>query len=229
MKTFFNNIFNAVSDNLISGGAYYLIAKAVIVTAAIAVLAWIVAGIVGIAVSYLMCYEKKVVSGIGRALCFIFRSVPVLISLWLLHYFVFGSSTLSGMITAGLSIGLYGAGHLAEIISESVKKTQETMKGNLKDRLEKYYFRMVVPQALEDSLFHVKKLAVMLLQWTTVAGYISVNDLTEVMYGIGHRTMYPFFSIAFAAILYILATILVEGIFKIIGNKIKKKNDEKNS
>ena len=229
MKTFFNNIFNAVSDNLISGGAYYLIAKAVIVTAAIAVLAWIVAGIVGIAVSYLMCYEKKVVSGIGRALCFIFRSVPVLISLWLLHYCVFGSSTLSGMITAGLSIGLYGAGHLAEIISESVKKTQETMKGNLKDRLEKYYFRMVVPQALEDSLFHVKKLAVMLLQWTTVAGYISVNDLTEVMYGIGHRTMYPFFSIAFAAILYILATILVEGIFKIIGNKIKKKNDEKNS
>lgn len=226
MKTFFNNIFNAVSDNLISGGAYYLIAKAVIVTAAIAVLAWIVAGIVGIAVSYLMCYEKKVVSGIGRALCFIFRSVPVLISLWLLHYCVFGSSTLSGMITAGLSIGLYGAGHLAEIISESVKKTQETMKGNLKDRLEKYYFRMVVPQALEDSLFHVKKLAVMLLQWTTVAGYISVNDLTEVMYGIGHRTMYPFFSIAFAAILYILATILVEGIFKIIGNKIKKKNDK---
>ena len=226
MKTFFNNIFDAVSDNLISCGAYYLIAKAAIVTAAIAVLAWIIAGIVGIAVSYLMCYEKKVVSAIGRSLCFIFRSVPVLISLWLLHYCVFGSSTLSGIITSGLAIGLYGAGHLAEIISESVKKTQETMKGNLKDRLEKYYFRMVVPQALEDSLFHVKKLAVMLLQWTTVAGYISVNDLTEVMYGIGHRTMYPFFSIAFAAILYILATILVEGIFKIIGNKIKKKNDK---
>ena len=227
MKTFFNNIFNAVSDNLISGGAYYLIAKAVIVTMAIAVLAWIVAGIVGIAVSYLMCYEKKVVSGLGRALCFIFRSVPVLISLWLLHYCVFGSSTLSGIITAGLSIGLYGAGHLAEIISESVKKTQETMKETLKDRLEKYYFRMVVPQALEDSLFPVKKLAVMLLQWTTVAGYISVNDLTEVMYGIGHRTMYPFFSIAFAAILYILAAILVEGIFKIIGNRIRKKNEGK--
>ena len=139
MKTFFNNIFNAVSDNLISGGAYYLIAKAAIVTAAIAVLAWIIAGIVGIAVSYLMCYEKKVVSAIGRALCFIFRSVPVLILMWLLHYCVFGSSTLSGIITAGLSIGLYGAGHLAEIISESVKKTQETMKGSLKDRLEKYF------------------------------------------------------------------------------------------
>ena len=227
MKAFFNNIFNAISDNLISGGAYYLIAKALIVTAAITVLAWIIACVAGIAVSYLMSYEKKVVSRIGRAVCFIFRSVPVLLSLWLLNYCVFGSSTISGIITTGLSIGLYGAGHLAELISESVKKTQERMKGNVKNRLEKVYFRMVVPQALEDSLFHVKRLAVTLLQWTTVAGYISVNDLTEVMYGIGHRTMYPFFSIAFAAVLYIIVTILVEWIFKLIGKKIKKVNDAK--
>ena len=190
-------------------------------------MAWVIAGLVGIAVSYLMSYEKKAVSRIGRGICFIFRSVPVLLSMWLLHYCIFGSSTLSGMITAGISIGLYGAGHLAELISENVKKTQERMKGNVKNRLEKVYFRIVVPQALEDSIFHVKRLAVILLQWTTVAGYISVNDLTEVMYGIGHRTMYPFFSIAFAGILYILATILVEWIFKLIGKKIKKANDKR--
>ena len=227
MKDFINNIFNAVSDNLISGGAYYLIAKAVIVTVCIAVMAWIIAGVLGILLSYIMSYEKKAISRIGRGFCFIFRSVPVLLSLWLFHYCIFGSSTLSGMITAGLSIGLYGAGHLAEIIGESVKKTQERMKGSVKNRLEKYYFRMVVPQALEDSIFHVKRLAVLILQWTTVAGYISVNDLTEVMYGIGHRTMYPFFSIAFAAILYMLLTIIVEWIFKLIGKKIKKSNDSK--
>ena len=57
--SFINNIFNAISDNLISGGAYYLIAKAAVVTAAIAVLAWIIAGIFGIGISYLMSYEKK--------------------------------------------------------------------------------------------------------------------------------------------------------------------------
>ena len=78
---------------------------------------------------------------------------------------------------------------------------------------------------MEDSLFHIKRLAVIMLQWTTVAGYISVNDLTEVMYGIGHRTMYPFFSIAFSIILYLLATILVEWIFKILGKKLKASND----
>lgn len=226
MKSVINNIFNAISDNLISGGAYYLIAKAAVVTAIIAVLAWIIAFVVGIGISRLMSYEKKLLSRLGRAICFIFRSVPVLLSVWLLHYCVFGSSTMSGIITAGLSIGLFGAGHLAELISESVKKTQERMKGSMKDKLEKVYFRIVVPQALEDSLFHEKRLAVSLLQWTTIAGYISVNDLTEVMYGIGHRTMYPFFSIAFAAILYMLATILVEWVFKFLEKKLKKINDK---
>jgi ABC-type amino acid transport system permease subunit len=75
---------------------------------------------------------------------------------------------------------------------------------------------------LEDSIFQVKRLMIQLLQWTCVAGYISVNDLTEVMYGIGHRTMYPFFSIAFAAILYIIITIIVEWIYKILCKKIKE-------
>ena len=130
MKNFINNIFDAISNNLISGGAYYLIAKAAVVTVLIVVLAWIIAGIAGIGISYIMTYEKKGISRIGRAISFVFRSVPVLLSVWLFHYCIFGSSTMSGIITMGLSIGLFGAGHLSEIISESVKKTGKTFRRN---------------------------------------------------------------------------------------------------
>lgn len=231
IKSFISNIFDAVSENLISGGAYYLIAKAVAVTAMIAVFAWIIAAAAGIAISYLMCYEKRIVSGIGRGICFVFRSIPVLLIVWLLYYCFFGGSTLSGIIIVGLGIGLYGAGHLAEIISIAVKKEQEKMNKSVCSRLEKVYYTMVVPQALEDSLFQIKRLTIHLLQWTTIAGYVSVNDLTEVMYGIGQRTMYPFFSIFFAAILYMIATLLIEWIFKLIGRKLKgeeiKEQDKK--
>lgn len=224
---FISNIFNAISENLISGGAYYLIAKAVMVTAVIAVLAWVIAGLLGIAISYLMSYEKKIVSAVGRGVCFVFRSIPVLLLVWLLYYCFFGGSTLSGIIIMGLGIGLYGAGHLAEIISRSVQREQEKMNKSVRNRLEKVYFSMVVPQALEDSVFQIKRLMIQLLQWTTIAGYISVNDLTEVMYGIGQRTMYPFFSIFFAAILYMIATVIIEWIFKIIEKKLKSANDKK--
>lgn len=226
MKTFISNIFNAVSENLISGGAYYLIAKAVAVTAVVTVAAWIVAALIGAALSYLMCYEKKVVSTIGRALCFVFRSVPVILTLWLFYFCIFGGGGLGAMIVAGLAIGFWGGGHLSEILARAVKKEQERLSPSLCGKLEGVYFTTVVVQAAEDSLFDIKRLAVHILQWSAVTGYIGVNDLTEVMYGIGHRTMYPFFSIFFAAILYILATLIIEWAFSFIGKKVGKEAGE---
>ncbi|MCR5685389.1 MAG: ABC transporter permease subunit [Lachnospiraceae bacterium] len=223
---FINNIFNAVSDNLISGGAYYLIAKAILVTLFMTVTAWLVAVSLGVLVSYLMCYEKKVVSGIGRGVCFVFRSVPAILTVWLFYYCLFGRMSLPGMITGGLAIGMWGAGHFAEVLARSVKKEQTRIGERISSKLERVYFTTVIPQALEDSLFDIKRLMVHMLQWTAVAGYIGVNDLTEVMRGIGHRTMYPFFSIFFAAILYMIATLVIEGIFKLIQKGLESGREE---
>lgn len=219
--SFFRNILDAVSDNLISGDAYYLIAKGVIVTAIIAIIAWILAFVLGALISYVCCYEKKVVSLIGRALSFIFRSTPVLLGVMLFYYVFFKSSHISGTIIMGLSLGLYGAGHFAEILTRAVKLEQQKLTKGTRDKLEHVYFTTVVPQAMEDSVFSIKRLVIQIFQWTTVAGYISVNDLTEVMSGIGQRTMYPFFSIAFSIILYMIVTIVIELIFRAVMKKIK--------
>ena len=222
IKNFFSNIFSSISENLISGGAYYLIAKAVAVTALITIIAWIIAALVGMLISYVTCYEKKVVSKLGRVLSFIFRSFPVLLAVWLFYYCFCGGGTVSGIIICGLGIGLWGAGQFSELLSEAVGKNARKLSPNVRSRLEKVYFTAVVPQAIEDSLHETKRLAIQLFQWTTIAGYVSVNDLTQVMYGIGQRTMYPFFSIFFAAICYILATLVIEGIFKMIEKKLNK-------
>ncbi len=220
------NVFNAVYNNLISGGAYYLVAKGILVTFLVTVTAWIVAAIIGGAVSYLMCYEKKVVSKIGRALCFIFRSVPAVLTLWLFYYCIFGGGKLNAKIVAGIAIGFWGAGHLSEIVARSVKKKQAELSKRIQDKLQNVYYSTVLPQALEDSVFDLKRLAVHIMQWTAIAGYITVNDLTEVMYGIGHRTMYPFFSIFFAAILYMIATLLIEWVFDIVEKKLNSEREE---
>lgn len=221
------NIFNAVYNNLISGGAYYLIVKGVLVTAAVTVTAWLVAAVFGCLVSYLMCYEKKLVSGIGRGICFVFRSVPVILVMWLLYYCIFGGGRLNAAIVAGIAIGFWGGGHLSELLSRAVKCEQQKLSKSLKDKLEGVYLIAVLPQALEDSMFDLKRLAVHILQWSAVSGYIAVNDLTEVMYGIGHRTMYPFFSIFFAAILYLIATLLIEWLFGFAMKKLKERETER--
>ncbi len=223
---FITDIFNAVYNNLISGGAYYLVVKGVLTTALVTVTAWVVSAVLGCAVSYLMCYEKKVISAIGRGLCFIFRSVPAVLTLWLFYFCIFGRRGFNAAVIAGTAIGFWGGGHLSEIVERTVNRLRSTVSENIAARLERVYFSAVVPQALEESLWDIKRLAVHILQWSAISGYIAVNDLTEVMYGIGHRTMYPFFSIFFAAICYMIATLLIEWIYKVLEKVIGSDNKE---
>lgn len=220
MKAFISEIFSAISSNLISGGAYYLIAKGVIVTAGITVFAWIIAAVIGAGVSYLMCYEKRFVSRLGRCLCFVFRAVPIPTGLWLLYFCIFKGGKLPGAIVAGLAIGLYGGGIISEMLSEAAKKRAETLSQELQVRMERVYFSIVLPQSFQDSLKGIKRVASLILVWSSVSGYIGVNDLTAVMYGIGQRTMYPFFSLFFSAILYMIAQLVIDGIFKLIEKRL---------
>ncbi len=218
--SFFSGIFDAINDNLLSGGAYTLIIKGILVTFAIVFIAWVLTVLFGGLVSYLMCYDKKLVSRFAEAICFIFRSTPVLLILLLLYYSIFRSVHLNSVIIAGIAVGIYGAGHFAELIARTVRNERKKMVDSADKRLEKSFYTIMLPQALEENIFHLKRLTIHLLQWTTVVGYISINDLTEVMYQIGQRNMYPFFSIFFTIICYIIATIIIELIFKLIQRKI---------
>lgn len=218
---FIKNIFDAVSENLISGDAYYLIAKGLMVTVILVLVTWGISVVVGGLVSFFMCYEKKTVSRLAEAVCFFFRSTPALLLLLFFYYVFFKSSHMNTTLISGLALGLYGAGHFAEILAHTVKKQQKTLSREINRKLEKNYYTIVLPQALEDSLFDLKRLAIQLLQWTTIVGYISVNDFVETMNRIGQRTMYPFFSIFFTIICYLIATLIIEGIFSLIRKKLE--------
>ncbi len=223
-----SNLFEAVKANLISGGAYSLIIKAMIVTIVIALIAWITAGIFGAVCSYYMCYKKRAVSLIAEMLCFLFRSTPALLMLLLFYYVFMGSSHISTVIIAGLAIGFYGAGHLAEILTKAIKEVVIRNDSDLEHRLKSVYFTVALPQAMEEAIFPVKRLIIIILQWTTVVGYISVNDLTEVMMQIGQRTMYPFFAISVCILFHIVLVILIEALYNFISKasrKIKMEHD----
>ena len=223
--SFIRNIFDAINNNLISGGAYYLIAKSVIVTIILVVIAWLVTIAIGSVLSYFMSYHKRGISGLAHAISFIFRSTPVVLILLLFYYVIFKRLYLSITLITGLAIGLYGAGHFAQIIARQVRETKKHQDIVVIRRLKQVYFTVTLPQTVEDTLFMVKRLAILLLQWTTIVGYISVNDLTEVMTRIGQRTMYPFFSIFVCIIFYLIMTIIIEGIFHGIHKKITGEED----
>lgn len=223
--SFIRNIFDAINNNLISGGAYYLIAKSVIVTIILVMIAWTVTVVIGSVLSYFMSYHKRGISGLAHATSFIFRSTPVVLLLLLFYYVVFKRLVFSVTLISGIAIGLYGAGHFAQIIARQVREAKKHQDIAVIRRLKQVYFTVTLPQTVEDTLFMIKRLAILLLQWTTIVGYISVNDLTEVMTRIGQRTMYPFFSIFVCIIFYLIMTILIEGMFYAIKKKLTGEED----
>ncbi len=217
-----SNLMDAVNNNLISGDAYYIIIKSVIVTFAITMIAWGVTFILGALISYFMSYDQRIICAICSAISFLLRSTPVLLLLLLMYYVVFKNVNLNLTLLSGITIGMYGAGNMSEILARQVKKASEEQDEVIIKRLRQVYFTVTLPQMLEDTLFMTKRLCIQILQWTTIVGYITVNDLTEVMNRIGQRTMYPFFSIAVSIICYLIATIIIESIFQFIEKKIRK-------
>ena len=211
------NIMGAIKDNLIAGGAYSLIIKAVIVTFVITVIAWLVAATVGAVCGYFMCYRQRVVTMLAEGFSFLFRATPVLLLLLFFYYGVFGSVNMNGILLSGLAIGLYGGGHFGEILMKTIRESEDWKNREMRRRLKSAFFTAALPHATGVSLFQVKRLSIQLLQWSTVVGYIGVNDLTEVMLTIGQRNMAPFFGIAFSILLYLIATLLIELAFAWIG------------
>ncbi len=184
-----------IKDNLISGGAYSLILKSVLVTAVIFLGAVLLSGAVGLLLNRAMHSRHSVPAGIAAGLGFLFRSTPVLLGMLLLDFGIFGASHGPQLILAVLAIGLYGAGCMADVLRD----TEETS----------------ISKILVSGRKEWKRLLLQLLQWTTVTGYIGLNDLTAVMQGIGNRTMYPTFSIVFTIVMYLLAVLVIELAFRL--------------
>lgn len=219
------NIMSAIKDNLIAGGAYTLIIKAIIVTFVITVIAWLVAILIGAVCGYFMCYRQRAVTMLAEGFSFLFRATPVLLLILFFYYGVFGSMNMNGVLLSGLAIGLYGGGHFGEILMKTIRESEDWQNREMRRRLKKAFFTAALPHATGVSLFQVKRLSIQLLQWSTVVGYIGVNDLTEVMLTIGQRNMAPFFGIAFSILVYLIATLLIEAGFAWIGKLMERYGD----
>lgn len=210
------SLLSAVKDNLISGGAYSLILRAAAITAVITLCAWIIAMAFGALLAYGATAKRRFPAAVVRGIAFLLRSTPVLLAMLLLDYGIFGAVHISSTVIAALAVGLFGAGSIAELLTEdsSVNPEAESSKRSFRGFVTK-----TVPERLMGARREWKRLMIGLLQWTTVAGYIGANDLTKVMQGIGNRTLYPVFSIAFSIVLYLVAVLVTEGVFSVLERK----------
>jgi len=214
------NIYDAVYNNLIGGGAYVRILKGCMITVLLFVLALFVGGLFAAGLSFLRTSENRWLRRLGTAVAFLAKGTPLYLALLLWYYTFLGGMHRGGLLIAVLVFGFYAGGHLSDILSRGIRKEVQSRNASVNRRARKEFFTALLPFVTEQSLFEVKRLVCILLQMSSVVGVIGVNDLARVMLANGLKTHYPFFALACGVIFYLLLQLLFEAAFAWLGRKL---------
>lgn len=218
--SFIRNIYDAVYENLIGGGAYLRIIKGCIATVAVFVLSLCLAAAIAAVLSFLRTAKAGILRKIGAGAAFLMKGTPLYTALLLWYYTVLGGMHRGGFLIAILACGIYGGGHLSDILSRTVKRELAIHSEAVNRRARREFFTAFLPYATEQSLFEMKRLVGILLQMSSLIGLVGVNDLSKVLLENGLRTGNPFFALFCAVIFYLLLQLIVELLFDRAGKAL---------
>ena len=220
------NLYDAVYNNLIGGGAYLRIIKGCIFTVLIFALALCVGFALAAVLSFLRTAKSKALRAIGVGVTFLAKGTPVYLAFLLWYYTFLGGMHRGGLIIAVLVLGIYGGGHMSDILSRAVKKETGRRSEAVNRRARREFFSALLPFVTEQSLFELKRLVCMLLQMSSLVGIIGVTDLAEVLLQNGLRTQYPFFALFCAVIFYLVLQLIIEAVFAWVGKTLTGEEEE---
>lgn len=139
----------------------------------------------------------------------VFRGTPVVVQLMILYYVLF-TNIQSGLVVAVIGFGINSGAYVAEIVRAGILsidkgQTEAGRSLGLTEAQTMYY--VVLPQALKNALPALFNEFIMLLKETSIAGYITVVDLTKAGDLVRSKTMLPFFPLISVAVIYLILVI----------------------
>jgi len=154
----------------------------------------------------------------------VFRGTPLVVQLLIMYYIVFASFN-NGILVAILTFGINSGAYVAEIVRAGIMAVDygQTEAGrSLGLSAAQTMFHIVLPQAIKNILPALGNECVILIKETSVAGYVTVRDLAQAGEYIRSRTMEPYFSLIFIALVYFLLVYGISSLLKILERKLQR-------
>ena len=217
--------FDAIKDdfilNFIKDDRWKYLVNGLGVTLKITLVAVLMGIAIGVVVAIVRStYDKnydRMRKGAGRVLLGIFNAVakvyltvvrgtPVVVQLMIIYYIIFSSSN-NGVLIAMLAFGINSGAYVAEIIRSgimSIDNGQFEAGRSLGFNYVQTMRYVIIPQALKNVLPALANEFIVLLKETSVAGYVSVEDLTKGGDIIRGRTYSAFMPLIAVALIYLV-------------------------
>ncbi len=145
----------------------------------------------------------------------LFRGTPIVVQLLIMYYIIFRSLS-SALIVAILAFGINSGAYVAEIFRAGILSIDhgQTEAGLSLGLSSGATMRLIVlPQAIKNILPALGNEFITLLKETSVAGFITVTELTRAGDLTRSATLQPYFPLLSVAIVYLM---LVLGLTKLL-------------
>lgn len=143
----------------------------------------------------------SVANFIAKIYLTVIRGTPVVVQLMIIYYVIFASSN-NGVMIAALAFGINSGAYVAEIVRSgimSIDPGQFEAGRSLGFNYVQTMRHIVIPQAFKNILPALANEFIVLLKETSVAGYVSVHDLTkggDIIRGATYVNFMPLFAVA---------------------------------
>lgn len=229
-KNISTNLCNSFKRTLIDENRYILILNGLKSTLVISVFSIIIGTILGLILFFIRKSEIKVLKNVSKALVGFLRGTPITVLLLMFYYIIFGSININPVIVAIITFSIYFSAYASEIFRSayiSLNITQIHSAYSLGfDKFQTLKY-IVLPQILSYIIPVFKNECVSLIKSTSIAGYISIMDLTKASDIIRNRTYEPFFPLIFTAIIYFIICLIISKLLDFVYLKINPRRVKK--
>jgi polar amino acid transport system permease protein/polar amino acid transport system substrate-binding protein len=217
-------MLRTVYTALIANGAFKPFLAGLLITVLITVVSLLIATVAGAVLCALARSRFTVCRIVSRTCVMVLGGTPALLVLLLFYYVFFAPFGIEALPTAFVAFGLKMSANIAGIFRtalDGVDRGQVQAARTLGFSATGAFFNVTLPQAVRLCGRLYQNMVIDLLQWTSVAGYITISELTRVVNNMQARTGKPFFAMAVGVFLYLLLAALVKLLFSLNNKKHK--------
>ena len=219
-----SSVKNSFYNNFIREDRWKMVLSGLGVTIAISILAGVFGTILGGGICYLRTRKNRFASGFAKLYIRVFRGIPIVVLLLVLNYLIFTGADFPAFWVCVIGFSLDFAAYTSEMFRKGIDAVPagQTRAAKALGFKNAHGFRKVVlPQALIQILPVYSGQYIALVKMTSIAGYISVMDLTRAADIIRSRTYEAFFPLVFAAVVYFLLSVVLIGLLGRLEKKIQ--------
>lgn len=226
-RNFFESIGNSFYRTFVVEQRWKMILEGMLVTLVIS----LCSGVIGLLLGFGLCMirrgKNKPLNGVVKVIVKLIQGTPIVVFLMIMYYVIFGKIDIPAVLVAILAFGINFGVYASEIMRsgfEGTDKGQEEAARAMGYSKMQTFWKITFPQAAKKFLPVLRGEFISMVKMTSVAGYISVMELTRIGDIIRSKTMEAFFPLIVIALIYFgLAELLTFGL-----TKLEKQLDAKN-